>query len=134
MAYRISKVVKHLSWIFYTLIFMHMTGCYYDNVEELYPVAQPCDTANVTYSGTVKPIIDDNCVTCHSGQAPSGNVRLENYEDISTAGAIPPGTYGSLYGTISHAEGNSPMPQGGKLSDCSIEQIKVWIDAGMPDN
>ena len=132
MAYRTSKLIRHLTLILFGIIIL--SGCYYDNVEELYPVASVCDTANVTYSGTVKPIIDDNCVTCHSGQAPSGGVRLETYDQASAAAAIAPGTYGSLYGTISHAEGNVPMPQGGKLSDCNIAKVNAWINAGAPNN
>lgn len=135
MAYQIKYLLKKITWIIAGLAVLYLNGCYYDNEEELYPVAVPCDTVNVSFAATVKPIIDDNCVTCHSGQAPSGNVRLESYADIAAAGAIEPGSYGSLYGTINHAGGNSPMPKGGgKLPECSIAQVKAWIDAGMPNN
>jgi mono/diheme cytochrome c family protein len=113
-----------------------LAGCYYDNEEELYPSqSDDCDTTNVIYSGTIFPIINSNCIGCHSGSAPQGNVLLEDYPTISAAAAIPAGTYGSLYGAISHASGNSPMPKNGaQLSDCKIKQVKAWIDAGRPDN
>ena len=113
-----------------------LAGCYYDNEEELYPEqGNDCDTTNVTYSGTVYPVISSNCTSCHSGSTPQGNVLLEDYTSISAAAAIPAGQYGSLYGAISHDPGNSPMPKNGtQLSDCKIRQIKVWIDAGRPDN
>jgi len=113
-----------------------LSGCYYDNEEELYPdQGNDCDTTNVTYSGTVYPVISSNCTSCHSGSTPQGNVLLEDYISISAAAAIPAGQYGSLYGAISHDPGNSPMPKNGtQLSDCKIRQIKVWIDAGRPDN
>jgi hypothetical protein len=113
-----------------------LSGCYYDNEEELYPGGGgDCDTVNVTYSGTVLPIISDNCKTCHSGGAPQGNVLLEDYASISAAGKITAGQYGSLYGVISHHPDNSPMPKNGtQLSDCKIKQIKAWIDAGTPNN
>jgi mono/diheme cytochrome c family protein len=89
----------------------------------------------VTYSGAILPILQANCIGCHSGAAPQGNVLLEDYNSISAAGQIPAGTYGSLYGVISHASGNSPMPKNGtKLPDCDILKIKKWIDAGTPDN
>jgi cytochrome c553 len=118
------------------LLLVILTACYYDNEEELYPEGStPCDTTNVTYSGTVLPIIQANCIGCHSGGSPQGNVSLEDYNSISAAGQIPAGTYGSLYGVISHASGNSPMPKNGsKLSDCDISKIKKWIDDGTPDN
>ena len=113
-----------------------LSGCYYDNEEELYPDGSaPCDTSNVTFSGTVFPIIQSNCFGCHSGAAPQGNVLLEDYNSISAAGQIPSGQYGSIYGAISHASGNSPMPKNGtKLTDCNIQKIKKWIDEGTPDN
>jgi hypothetical protein len=124
--------MKKLMFIFLIVL----AGCYYDNEEELYPEGStPCDTTSVTFSGTVFPIIDNNCTGCHSSGAPSGNVLLVDHASISAAGQIPVGSYGSLYGVISHASGNSPMPKNGnKLSDCDIRKIKVWIDAGTPDN
>jgi hypothetical protein len=112
-----------------------LSSCYYDNEEELYPGQAGCDTTNVAYSGTVFPIIDENCTDCHSGSAPQGNVLLQDYATISAAGAIPAGNYGSLYGVVSHHPDNSPMPKNGaQLSDCKIAQIKKWIDDGTPDN
>ena len=60
-------------------------SCYYDNEEELYPVPSPCDTTNVTYTQSVWPIISNNCTNCHSGSTPSGNISLENYDEIAAA-------------------------------------------------
>lgn len=118
------------------LLAVLLGGCYWDNEEELYPDdGSGCDTTSVTFSGTVFPVISDRCLSCHSGAAPSGNIPLENYADISAKAKIPAGQAGSLYGAITGASGNSPMPQNGTpLSDCQIRQIKAWIDAGTPDN
>lgn len=42
---------------------------------------------------------------------------------------------GKLYGTITYANGYSPMPEGmGRLSDCQIAIIKKWIDNNTPNN
>jgi mono/diheme cytochrome c family protein len=112
-----------------------LAGCYYDNEQELYPDEPACDTTNVTYSGNIYPIISENCFVCHNSSTPQGNVLLKDYQTISAAAAIPAGEYGSLYGAISHDPGNSPMPKNGtQLSDCKIKQVKVWIDAGRPNN
>jgi hypothetical protein len=109
-------------------------GCYYDNEEELYGNTT-CDTVNVTYSADVWPVLNDNCVSCHSGAAPSGNISLETYDQIKAQALIQAGQPGSLYGAISHDPGNSPMPQGGgQLPSCNITRIKKWIDDGAPDN
>jgi hypothetical protein len=112
-----------------TLTFF-LQSCYYDNEEELYPVAPECDTTNVSYVNDVWPIISSNCTSCHSGGAPQGNVSLENYDDIVIAA-----DNGSLLGTIKHEDGWSPMPKGGgQLNDCSIATIEKWVNDGTPDN
>jgi hypothetical protein len=112
-----------------------ISGCYYDNEEYLYPASAECTTENMSFASDVWPVINASCTGCHSGSSPSGNVSLENYAGVAAAAAIDAGNYGSLYGTISHASGNSPMPKGGsKLSDCTIAKIKAWIDQGALDN
>jgi hypothetical protein len=113
-----------------------LAGCYYDSEEELYSgQTENCDTTNVTFSGTIFPVINSTCSGCHSGSAPQANILLVDYATISAQAAIPAGQFGSLYGAISHDPGNSPMPKNGtQLSDCKIRQVKIWIDAGMPEN
>ena len=105
-------------------------GCYYDKEQELYG-ANPCDTNNVSYSGTVAGLINNyGCLGCHSESSPSANINLANYAGVKTRV-----TDGSLLGSINHSPGFTPMPQGaGKLSICDISRIKAWIDAGAPNN
>ncbi|MBC7874134.1 MAG: hypothetical protein H7Y01_09075 [Ferruginibacter sp.] len=107
------------------------TGCYRDNEAELYPGNTVCDTNGVTYLATVAPILQGNgCVGCHSGASPSGNISLEIYNNVKTIALN-----GKLFGTINHTAGFSPMPKGGnKMSPCSINKIKAWIDAGALNN
>lgn len=94
-----------------------------------------CDLSNVTFSGTVWPIINTNCTSCHSGTNANAGILLTNYSTIKTQASISPGNPGSLLGAITHASGNTAMPFGrAKLSDCNIDKITAWINAGMPDN
>ena len=112
-----------------------ISGCYYDNEEYLYPTSAECVTDNMSYSTDVWPVVSSTCTGCHGGASLAGGIPLEDYTDVSAAGAIGAGNYGSLYGAISHASGNSPMPKNGdKLSDCTIAKIKAWIDQGSQDN
>ena len=108
-----------------------LTGCYYDNEEELYPSGgDTCDISGVTYSATIVPILQTNCYVCHEQAANQGNVTLEGY---SNAAALA--NSGRLYGAVSHSAGFSPLPKGGnKLLDCDIRKIKAWVDAGAPEN
>ncbi len=110
-----------------------VSGCYYDNEEDLYPQVIPCDTSNVTYSGTIKPTIDQYCISCHNQGNLQGGINLEGYNNVVNAGNIPPGTYGSLYGVVSHINDN-PMPKDQpKIPDCKILQIELWIADGTPE-
>ncbi|MDD2963960.1 MAG: c-type cytochrome [Bacteroidales bacterium] len=88
-----------------------------------------CDTLNVTFSATVMPIIEANCMGCHSGAAPNGGIRLTNYTEVETIAST-----GQLIGSITHASGYAAMPPSGQLSDCQISQLKKWIANGKPNN
>lgn len=129
------KIFKYINLPLLFAIIVVLSSCYYDNAEELYPQPVSCDTTNVSFAGTVKPMLDQDCLSCHSGGAPSAGIRLENYDDIAAAAAIPEGSFGSLPGVIKHSNGNSPMPKGGnKFSDCKIRQIEKWINEGALNN
>lgn len=88
-----------------------------------------CDPAQFAYSTEIKPILDRSCVGCHKPGALSGNIDLSTYN-----AAKAQATNGNLYGSVSHSTGYVPMPEGGKLSSCEIDQIKAWVDAGAPNN
>lgn len=89
-----------------------------------------CDTLNVTYSGKIKPILDGKCTGCHSGSTLSGGVDLSAYASAQTVALN-----GRLFGAVNHSAGFSPMPQGGnKLPQCQIDAIRIWADAGAPNN
>ena len=103
-----------------------LQSCYYDSEEDLYPIITECDTSNVTYSGTVSPIISDNCISCHGSTFPQGGVILDNYDDLKTHV-----DNGRFWGAINHEAGYSPMPQNlPKLPQCELDKIKTWIDNG----
>jgi hypothetical protein len=90
------------------------------------PQGTDCDTVNVTYSGTVKPILQTNCYGCHSGATPPKGLNLTLFNAVKTVASN-----GKLAGVISHAPGFPQMPQGAsKLPDCSIAKIKAWINKG----
>jgi hypothetical protein len=89
-----------------------------------------CDSTNVTYTATIKPIVSLKCQGCHSGSTPQGGIDLSTY-----AGVKAKVTDGRLFGAVNHLPGFSPMPKNGaKLSTCELAQIKKWIDAGALNN
>jgi len=115
--------------ILLALLALLFEGCYYDVEDELYPSNGVCDTVDVTYLGTIAPLLNQNCNACHSGSAPSGNIDLSNYTNVKLKAEN-----GSLYGSMNHDPNWSKMPQGGnKLDDCSLLKVKTWIDKGSPN-
>lgn len=109
---------------------MIFQGCYYDIEEELYGPGGPCDASNVTYSGTVNPMLQQyGCIGCHSGVSASAGILLDSYASVKTQI-----NNGKLWGSINNSSGFSAMPKGGnKMTGCDINKIKAWIDAGSPD-
>ena len=99
-----------------------------DPVKPIEPAV--CDTTNVTFSGTVHPIITANCNGCHSGNRPSGGRDFTTHQGITAAV-----NDGLLLGTIRHESGFIAMPKNAaKLSSCNITIIEKWVIAGMPNN
>ena len=89
-----------------------------------------CDTTNVTFSGSVWPVMQTNCVGCHSGGNPSGDILITNYEEVALLV-----DNGYLMGVIKQEGEYKPMPpNGAKLSDCDIATIEIWIKNGKPND
>jgi hypothetical protein len=89
-----------------------------------------CDTTVFTYSGAVSPLINTWCKGCHNPASAGGGIDLSTYPVVRVQALN-----GKLMGSITHAPGFSPMPQGGnKWSDCQIRQVQKWIQAGAQNN
>jgi hypothetical protein len=114
------------------IIFL-FSGCYYDSQEYLFPtINTTCDTSNVTFSGSVQPILNNHCFGCHSNTTfgNGGNIKLEDYGDVVTHAD-------RLVGSLLHQSGYSPMPKPlgtPKLDDCTISVISIWVTTGTPQN
>jgi len=110
------------------------SSCFYDNEEDLYPVSPNsyCDTSGVTFTGTVYPIIETHCNSCHSAvMAPSlgKNIVLDNYTHIKYNV-----DKGSFRGSIEYNPEYIGMPVEGQLDDCTIQKINSWIERGAPND
>jgi hypothetical protein len=123
---------KYLSFVTFVTILIFTASCYYDNEEALYPqLSSSCDTSNVTFSGTIAPILANNCLSCHSNAmaaSAGNNIRLENYADVQSSKT-------AISGSINHTGSYSPMPKNGaKLKACSITQFDIWVKNGALNN
>lgn len=104
-----------------------LTGCYYDNEEELYPFSF-CDTENVTWANTIEPLMQTRCAIpgCHVPGAQSPD--LSTYAKVKSqadAGRIQARV---IDGAPSY------MPPSGKLPPCEQEKLSIWLEMDAPQN
>lgn len=91
-----------------------------------------CDTTNVTFANSVKPLVDLRCKGCHGANNPGGGIKLTNYDEIKTTALS-----GELYGSISLDPNYVPMPYpagSAMMPSCEIDVIRIWIEDGSPNN
>lgn len=89
-----------------------------------------CNTTNVTYSGTIAPLVATRCGGCHGGGSPQGGLNFSFWTVLNAVA-----TDGRLAAAIQHQAGAPAMPpSGGMLPDCRIQQFLIWINAGAPNN
>lgn len=102
-------------------------GCYYDSEEVLYPNTF-CDTVNVTYSGTIVPIVESNCATpgCHVAGG-DGTGDFTTYAGLMDQ-------IDNILPSIRQEPNAIPMPLEGSLRACEITQFELWIGEGAPNN
>jgi len=90
-----------------------LNSCVSNVEEELYP-PDTCDTTQVTYSGTIAPIIELNCFACHEGEQSLSGIPLNGYGHLKAMVDA-----GRVIGALRHLEGFSPMPQNASsLPEC----------------
>lgn len=88
-----------------------------------------CDSSNVTYSQSIKPILSGKCNGCHGNVQPSAGINLTNYLGVKST--VDNGT---LWPSVIHT-GPYPMPKNGpKLSTCELSKINKWILSGALNN
>jgi hypothetical protein len=122
------------------LVAVFAAGCTHKPfVSHVHALVTDCDTANVSYAATIKPIVQSNCYVCHSAVATAnGGLDLETFSSLKNYlayGFRGDGVYGSkFYHCILHSQGALPMPPTNVIDTCSLKQVKRWIDMGAPEN
>ena len=99
----------------------------------------------VTYAGDIKPILDNSCVKCHSGDKPRGHLKLDSLD-----GALKGGKDGKvivagdsaksmLIQAVAHLSTDDddwmpPLHNRANIGSLTPEQIgllRAWIDQGV---
>jgi len=118
-----------LSVLSVSILLLSLDSCYYDKADILLGDVN-CDTTAYTYSGQIAPIISQNCISCHNTTNASGNVNLDDYQNVAMWAAN-----GELLCAINHENGCSPMPKNGaQLNICDRTVFELWVADGYPNN
>ena len=110
------------------LVTIGLFGCKYEKISG-------CDTTNVKFSTTIKPILQNHCYTCHGQSQYLTNGNGKNLEIFDSLKIFV--NSGQLVKAVNWSDpSNVPtMPQGGpKLADCDIQQVEKWVLDGAPNN
>ncbi len=113
-----------------TLLLIGMLPCCtYHSLEDIDPRVA-CDTTAITFQRTIRPILNNNCIVCHSGSSPANGLDYEKFSDV-----VIVANDGRLVGAINHRAGFEPMPRfAPKLATCDIHKIEIWISEGSLNN
>jgi hypothetical protein len=103
----------------------------------------PVDRQGVTYVKDIKPLFDQSCVKCHSGDKPKGRLRLDSLAGVLKGGTdgkvVHPGKSAKsiLVINVAHLgdEDDWMPPPNNKLkirplTNEQIGLIRAWIDQG----
>ena len=124
----------------FCFVIIILSGCYYDNLEELHPSPPPCDTTGIiSFTNDILPIMLHSCgsqdFACHNTVASTSNYGLGTYTDVINTIDISR----TFLKSITHDPSiNSskwmPKNSSAKIDDCSIQKIEAWLNRGRPNN
>ncbi len=125
-------MVKNILLLLFLSLWLE--SCTYEKAEDPMPIpndtTQVCDTAMVTFNGTLKPLFIESCgsdnSSCHKDENSSSGFSILDYPSVIAQDDI-----GKLLSSVTRDGNAEEMPQDGpKLDDCRINKIKAWINQG----
>jgi len=104
----------------------------------------PSAKMGVTYAADIKPIFDNSCVKCHSGDKPKAHLKLDSLEGALKGShdgkVVMPGDSARsrliqavAHATKDHDQWMPPLHNRANISPLKPEQIgliRAWIDQG----
>ena len=80
-------------------------------------------SSKITYEANIKTLISNNCISCHSGINPQGNLLLENYNQVRISAES-----GALIQRINDV--SNPMPTTGLMPLSDRLLFDSWAQNG----
>lgn len=107
----------------YFLFFVVLIFCTCGTSSPVVKNEQFIQVNDLSYEKDIRPIIENNCVTCHSGESPRGDFKLTTYEEVRFQTEK-----GKLLKRIN--DSRSPMPKSGLMPKKYRKAIKKWAENG----
>lgn len=95
--------------------------------EDVEPITTNSTSDTITYQSHIKNIISNNCLSCHSGSSPQGNLLLENYNQVRSTSEN-----GTLIQRINDV--SNPMPTSGLMPASTRALFDEWVQNGYLEN
>ncbi len=93
-------------------------------------------TPTIQFAQQIHPLLQERCFECHSGDEPSGEVRLDLYDELLSQ-VIPRDAGKSRLIQLIESSGEDRMPppdEGDPLKSQEIALLRTWIDEGVAWN
>lgn len=114
--------MKKCILLIFAVLFLSCESSTFEEISDEMPLMD-----SITYSEHVKPIIDGNCIECHSPGGISSFRPLTNYEEVRQAVLET-----NLLDRIQRQNGEEgQMPQTGRMPQNLINTILIWNDQGL---
>jgi mono/diheme cytochrome c family protein len=100
------------------------------------PSALTAEEKAAFFTRQIKPILQQSCLSCHSGEKPMGGLKLTSRSDLLKGGDHGPSVVLSrpeeslLLKAVNHQ--GRKMPPAGKLPNAQIALLTRWVKMGMP--
>ena len=101
-------------------------------IQLLPPTNAPCDVSAVHYSTDVLPILNSNCMSCHSTRGyiqSGGGIDLDSITNV-----LRYVNNGLLLATINYSDTYKMPRQAARLDTCDVKKIRTWIEKGAPND
>lgn len=108
-------------------------SCYYDQLPDEDTLPLPTD---VSFQGQVQPILNQNCVSCHSGQLPPDLRSANSFNSLFIEEGLVVPFDADNSELLKHLSGNGAalMPPSGSIRQSDINIIRQWIIEGALNN
>lgn len=118
-----KRKILHVIHLCSLMLFLSCTAVSEEDLVDATPIPE-----TITYNVEVKPIIDNNCIICHSNPPQNGApMALVNYENVKDAVENR-----NLIGRISSEDPVFLMPFGGpRLPQNLIDIVIQWNEDGL---